>query len=146
MTEIRNLKFFVVDDDKMFSHFLKKELEKLGVEDVKLFAYGIDCINNIEEEPDIILLDYNLNYMNGGEVLCKIMRHNPDIAVIVISDQNKISVAVDIIKQGAFDYLVKSDDLVDGLKTSINKFIKLRNLLIDSDSGFISRILNRFRK
>ena len=142
--EAQNLKFFIVDDDRMFLHFLGKELEKIGVTDVHTFRFGIDCINQIEEEPNIVLLDYNLNFMNGGEVLNKILRHNPNICVIVISNQNDISVAVDIIEQGAFDYLVKDEFLSKKLSASVIKYIAMDSLLKKQRKNFFSRLFKRF--
>lgn len=144
MRDIKDISFFIVDDDKMFSLYLKKQLNKLGATKIEHFAQGIDCINKIEEDPDIILLDYNLDFMNGGEVLCKVMRHNPDIAVIMISNQNEISVAVDIIKQGAFDYLVKDESLNDKLKRSVLKYIELDLVLKNRRRSFINRLFKRF--
>ena len=77
-------------------------------------------------------------------MLCKVMRHNPDIAVIMISNQNEISVAVDIIKQGAFDYLVKDESLNDKLKRSVLKYIELDLVLKNRRRSFINRLFKRF--
>ena len=48
--------------------------------------------------------------MNGVEILKKIKQENEDIEVILISEQNDISVVVDLL-HGAYDYIVKSDDI-----------------------------------
>ena len=49
--------------------------------------------------------------MNGVDILKKIKQENEDIEVILISEQDDIEVVVDLLRHGAFDYIVKSNDI-----------------------------------
>ena len=71
-------------------------------------------LENISQNPDVVILDYCLNSIdidtiNGIETLDKIRSTNPLIPVIMLSSQDKIEVAVNCMKHMAFDYIVKSE-------------------------------------
>jgi two-component system OmpR family response regulator len=54
-------KIFVVDDDEMLSMALEDYLERNSDHEVHLFNTGEECLEHLTEQPDIIILDYNLN-------------------------------------------------------------------------------------
>jgi two-component system, OmpR family, response regulator len=110
------LSVFLVDDDNMFlkslEHHLMQKLKHNVI--IKAFSTGELCLKNLEEKPDIVVLDYFLNSrdqhaMNGVQVLEKIKLANPETAVIMLSGQDKMQVAVDSMRHGAFDYVVKNE-------------------------------------
>ncbi|MEI7801722.1 MAG: response regulator, partial [Bacteroidota bacterium] len=85
-----------------------------------------DCLRNLDLNPDYIILDYNLNSVNtsaanGLEILKKIKEEKPDVFVIFLSGQEKIEIAVDTIKYGAYDYVVKNQ----------SSFLRIENCLIN---------------
>jgi two-component system, OmpR family, response regulator len=105
---------FLVDDDAVFLKSL--EIDFLQHADLALetFATGELCLKKLSHNPDVIILDYLLdgidkNAMNGIEVLDKIKAFNPDIPVVMLSQQDKIEVAVNCMHHKAFDYVVKSE-------------------------------------
>ena len=69
--------------------------------------------------------------MNGAEVLKKILEFNPNIQVIIISGQENINTAIDLLKKGAYDYIVKDDDTRNRLWTTVNNIRK--NLLLKEE-------------
>ena len=73
-------------------------------------------------------MDYSLPDCDGAEVLKKIKEHNPDIRVIVISGQEDVATAINLLKNGAFDYIVKDDDTKDRLWNSILHLREISNL------------------
>jgi len=92
--------------------------------DVKTFATGELCLENVSQDPDIIVLDYHLNginknAINGLETLDRIKTINPQIPVIILSSQDKIEVAVNCMKHQAFDYIVKSETAFIRLQKAI---------------------------
>jgi two-component system OmpR family response regulator len=108
---------FLVDDDKLFLLSLKHNLMK-KFKDVhfRIFSTGEDCINHLNESPDIVILDYYLkndesppHAVNGIQVLKEIKSNHPDTEVIILSAQDKLEVAVNAIKCGAYEYVVKSE-------------------------------------
>lgn len=112
-TNERNLKIFVVEDDKWYREFLAYNLKLVPEYEVKTFENGKEVLSHLYEKPDVITLDLQLPDIKGPEVLGKIKEFDPAIEVIIISSQDKLETAVDLLKQGAYDYLVKSDDLRD---------------------------------
>lgn len=108
---------FLVDDDNMFLKMLEDNLSTQRAKykiNYKVFSSGEECLNNLQQNPDLIILDYymdkkNPNAMNGIEVLKKIKQQNPEQQVIMLSGQDKIEVAIETMKHGAFDYVVKNE-------------------------------------
>lgn len=103
---------FIVDDDITQSAMLKDHLSKFPAFTLHVFNTGEDCLKKLDLNPQVVFLDYNFNIpgaMNGIEILKKIKAERPDIEVIMLSGQDKIQVAVNTMKFGAFDYIVKSE-------------------------------------
>jgi DNA-binding NtrC family response regulator len=109
MDTVKKAPLFVVDDDMICLEMTRQLLEMQGCTDVRVFTTTADFLNNLTEEPLAVFLDYNMDNLNGIEVLKKIKRFNPDIFVVMVSGQDNITIAVNSLKYGAFDYIVKSD-------------------------------------
>ncbi len=108
------IKLFLVDDDAVFLKLMEIELLQNLEFDVETYSSGELCMASIAHNPDIIILDYNLdgmdkNAMNGIETLNKIKAYNRDIQVVMLSSQNNIDVAIDSVHQRAVEYVVKSN-------------------------------------
>ncbi|HPS13782.1 MAG TPA: sigma-54 dependent transcriptional regulator, partial [Prolixibacteraceae bacterium] len=78
----------------------------------------------LNEKPDIISLDYTLPDSNGKEILEKVIQITPESQVIIVSGQNDINTAIELLKIGAYDYIVKGVDTRDKILISINKIIE----------------------
>ena len=112
-------KIFIVEDDPMYGRVLSYHLSQNPDNHVELFLTGKDCILNMYQKPDIITLDYSLPDLSGFKVLQKIKELAPDVPVIIISGQEDISTAVELLKAGAYDYIVKNDDAKNRLWNTI---------------------------
>jgi two-component system, NtrC family, response regulator AtoC len=121
-------KIFVVEDNEWYNRLLVYNLELNPDYEVSSFLNGKDCLNHLNDRPDIITLDYRLPDMNGVEILKKIKEENDEIEVILISEQNDISVVVELLKHGAYDYLVKSDDIKEKLLNTVSNIRKRQSL------------------
>lgn len=97
----------------MFRRKVKYILELNPDHEVMSFATGRECLDNLRLKPDIISLDYTLPDMSGTEVLRKIKHYNPEVAVIILSGQEDIGTAVQLLREGAYDYIVKDEDTKD---------------------------------
>ena len=117
-------KIFVVEDDDWYNRLLVHHLSLNPDYQVISFTNGKDCIDNLNKEPDVVTLDYRLPDMKGLEVLKKIKEVNEDIQVILISEQNEIEVVVELLKYGAYDYIVKSKDIRERLLNTVNNIRK----------------------
>jgi two-component system, OmpR family, response regulator len=127
------IKLFLVDDDAVFLKMLAIEFIQQGDFEIETFATGELCLENIQANPDIIILDYHLDgietkAMNGMQTLDSILAVNPDISVIILSSQDKIEVAVDCMHHRAYDYVVKSETAFLRLQKNINMIIKQKKL------------------
>lgn len=108
------IKLFLVDDDAVFLKSLEIEFLQHADFDVETYSTGELCLKNLSHNPDVIILDYNLDgieksAMNGMETLDKIKAFNQDIPVVMLSSQDKIEIAIDCMHHRAFDYVVKSE-------------------------------------
>ena len=105
----------VVDDEPMQREMLKDHLSKMSGFEIHDFGTGEECLAAAKiRKPTIIFLDFYLNKevkdaMDGIEVLQEIKAKYPETDVVMISGQDKIEVAVNSIKYGAFDYIVKGE-------------------------------------
>jgi DNA-binding NarL/FixJ family response regulator len=124
---------FLVDDDALFLKSLEIEFTQHTNFIVETFATGELCMANINHKPDVIILDYYLDgieklAMNGIETLDKIKKANADIAVIMLSSQDKIDVAIDCMHHKATDYVVKSETAFIRLQKIINDVFALKKM------------------
>lgn len=121
-------KIFVVEDDEWYNRLLVHNLSLNPDYEIESFTNGKECLNNLDKNPDVVTLDYRLPDMMGLEVLKKIKAENEEIQVILISEQDEIEVVVDLLKYGAYDYLVKSKDIRERLLNTVQNIRKGVNL------------------
>ncbi|WP_396192241.1 response regulator [Flavobacterium sp.] len=126
-------KLFLVDDDALFLKML--EIEFLDTADfvIETYASGELCIENLDKNPDLIILDYHLdgidaNAMNGLETLDKIKEFDTTIPVVMLSAQDKIDVAVKCMHHKATDYVVKSETAFFRLKQIVSAVLHAQKI------------------
>lgn len=137
-----NLNIFVVDDDVFCLNIYEQHLHNLGYNQITCFQNGTECLNNLTRQPDVIFLDHSMDILNGVEVLKKIKRFNPDIYVVFVSGQEDVETAVNSLKYGAFDYIVKGEREAERIKNVLDKIHEVSELLKKRNKGFIKRILS----
>ncbi len=135
-------KVFIVEDNTLYAQVLKKKLVENQYQ-VKVFYNGKDCIANLDDQPDVITLDYTLPDMTGHEVLMEIQEKQPDAHVIIISAQESISTAIELMKNGAYDYIMKAPDTREKL-TNIIKNIYQSDQLKQENTRLKDAIKERF--
>ncbi|MCU0370348.1 MAG: sigma-54 dependent transcriptional regulator [Bacteroidales bacterium] len=121
---MEQVKIFVVEDNEWYNRLLVHHLNMNPDFEVSSFLSGKELLNHLHESPDIITLDYRLPDIKGSELLKKIKDYDESVEVIVISEQDDIQVAVDLLKEGAFDYLVKNDQIQTRLHNAISRIRK----------------------
>ncbi len=129
MKQSNTVKIFAVEDDPVYSKFLKYVLELNPDFEIEFFSNGKDCLAQLHKSPQIITLDYSLPDLSGEEILKQIKAIDPTINVIIISGQENISTAVNLLKQGAYDYITKDEETKDRLLNSLNNALKNVNLV-----------------
>ena len=117
-------KILIADDEKNLRWVLAKNLKEDGFSVVeaddgeKAFSYFVD------EEPDMVILDYRMPKIDGMEVLRRINKINEKTPVIMITAHGNTEAAVEAMKLGAVDYLTKPFDMEE-LKIKINKALNI---------------------
>jgi DNA-binding NtrC family response regulator len=133
MYEKDPVKIFVVEDDPAYTKFLKYVLGLNPDYEVEYYTTGKDCIANLYKNPAIVTLDYSLPDMPGEKVLNQIRSHDPNINVIIVSAQEKIHTAVELLKSGAYDYISKDHETKERLLNSINNARNRSSLIKEID-------------
>ncbi|KAB7727589.1 response regulator [Rudanella paleaurantiibacter] len=110
---------FIVEDDPWYGEILEYHLSLNPDHKVARFTTGQECLDNLGVRPDLFVLDFSLPDTTGDKLFGKIRNLMPGIPVIVISSQEDISVAINLLKMGVTDYLVKDDNTKDLLWNSI---------------------------
>ena len=103
-------KIIVAEDDKWYAELLKYHLSLNDEYDITVVENGKDLINALSINPEVVTLDYSLPDGKGEELLKKIKQLSPNTEVIIVSGQEDISTAINLLKEGAYDYIVKDDD------------------------------------
>jgi len=121
MAKYPDLKIFIVDDDIFCLTLYNQFLRNLGFNNVTSFTGGEECLDHLNAEPDLVFLDYNMEGLNGVEVLKKIKKTNPSIIVYIITGKEDMEVRNNALAQGASDYVVKSSLSPDKMKLIMEK-------------------------
>lgn len=133
MKNEKKIKIFLVDDDAVFLKALEIQFMHHGDFDIETYETGELCLENLNKSPDVIILDYYLNginktAINGLEVLDKIKLFDSTIPVIMLSNQDKIEVAVSCMHHKAADYVVKSETAFVRLQKAIDTIFRYQKM------------------
>jgi len=112
-------KIFMIEDDPWYGEILQYHLGLNPDYQVTRFSSGGAFLNELYQQPDLITLDFSLPDMNGEKVYKKVREVNSQVPVIVISSQEDIAIAVNLLKMGVTDYILKDSSTKDLLWNSI---------------------------
>jgi len=106
-------KIMLVDDEKDFVEMLSLRLKEVG-EKVTPAHSGQECLEKLENNNiDVVILDIKMPGMDGIETLKEIKKRFPLVEVIMLTGHGATETAVEGMKTGAFDYLLKPADFTD---------------------------------
>jgi DNA-binding NtrC family response regulator len=140
MSRSENFKIFIVDDDPFHLNLVEQIIHNQNQTDTTLFENGLECLNQIHLRPDIVFLDHCMDTYNGYEVLRKIKRYDPNIFTIMISAQEDMQTAIDVLKNGAFDYIQKGANLEEQLKNVLAKITTVKEIIRSRKPSIIKSI------
>ena len=112
---------FIVEDDPWYGQLLQYHLSLNPVDQVHLWTSGQECLQHMHLQPDVVTIDFSLPDISGDKLLLQLKQRWPEVPVIVISAQNKIATAVQLLKMGAADYLIKDDNTKDLLWNTVQR-------------------------
>lgn len=119
---------FIVEDDAWYSELLNYQLSLNPDYQITRFGTGQECLKNLHKKPDLITIDYSLPDINGTELFKKIRAVDATVPVIAISGQNDVHTAVDLLKLGVSDYLVKDDNIKELLWNAVARIRENQSL------------------
>jgi len=126
---------FIVEDNSVYNKLVVNHLRSHKLIRTESFLSGEECLKNIDRKPDIIIQDYLLEGINGIDVLKATRKKYPQTEFIFLSGQDNIEVAINSIKFGAYDYIVKDQYALTKLTDKINK-IMINHELTNSNKRY----------
>lgn len=129
------INLFIIEDNALYAtalkQFLQTNLENftyaVSITEFKTSESCTEALNkNKHIKPDIIILDYFLNNqsteaMNGLNAMFHLKIFHPEVEVIFLSSQDKMEVAVESLRTGAFDYIVKDEFAFQNVLSSVRE-------------------------
>jgi DNA-binding NtrC family response regulator len=132
------IKVLLVDDEK---EFIETLAERLAVRDfiVQTAFGGDEALSKIKEEDfDVVVLDVLMPGKNGIETLREIKSLKPLVNVIMLTGHATVETAIDGMKAGAFDYLMKPTDTND----LVGKITKAFNIKAEHEKRILKAEIN----
>lgn len=113
---------YVIDDNASSTFIVEHLLSTESRDSVKAFTTSSGFWDEYQKiKPDVVILDYFLDgNITGMDLLKKIKKGSPDVMVIILSKQEDVKVATELIRNGAAYYLVKSSESLKRLKSIID--------------------------
>jgi two-component system response regulator AtoC len=121
-------KIFIVEDDPVYGKLIRQKLSMDPDLEVHLFNTGKDLKANLHHNPAVVTLDYELPDIAGNDLLQHIKSIYPRTEVIILSGQEDLSVAIELMKGGAYDYLYKDQKALDKLWIIAHKALEKSDL------------------
>lgn len=117
-------KILVVDDEVTIRNFIVRVLERAGY-DVDAAPNGQSALNQLTVEAyDLLLTDIKMDHMDGVQLLRETRTRYPDLAVILFTGHATVNSAVEALRKGAHDYLlkpVKNEDILKAVKDALSE-------------------------
>src|SRR5215467_3809456 len=120
----------IIDDDMDMCTLLSRFLSRNGYETEVAYSGQKGIAKFSEENFDAVLCDFRLGNMDGKDVLLSIKKVKPSAIVLIITGYSDIKTAIEVIKQGAYDYITKPL-IPDEVLSILNK------AMVEADSGEI---------
>jgi two-component system response regulator AtoC len=124
-------KVLVVDDERKMRRVLQILLERMGIDSVAAESGG-EALERLQSERfDLVLTDLRMPGMTGIDLLSALRALDADVPVIVLTAYGTVQTAVEAMKRGAFDYVLKPFDL-EAVEGTIRKALDLRRFRIEN--------------
>jgi two-component system response regulator HydG len=127
-------KILIIDDDLDLCTLLARFLSKNGFETDMAHSGSKGIAKFAAGKYDLVICDYRLGDMEGINVLKALRQERPDVKVLMITGYSDIKTAVEVIKQGAFDYIVKPL-IPDEVLSVVNKVIQAPSNITAGDGS-----------
>ena len=120
----RHERLLIVEDDEGLAHLISRVLSRRGYSVVLAYSAATALKATEEDAFDLLVIDYQLPDMTGRELLHELGAQRLKVPFVVITGHGDEQIAVEIMKQGARDYLVKDQSFLDRLPTVIQQIFR----------------------
>ncbi len=120
-------KILIADDEANMRWVLERALSKAGYEVETAEDGQLALERALAERPDLVLLDLKMPKLDGLSVLRRLKEHYPDLLIIMMTAHGSTATAVEAMKAGAHDYLMKPFDMEELLIT-VSKALEVERL------------------
>lgn len=141
MENSKNPLIFVVEDNQMYNKLVVSYLKTNKFTNVESYLTGEEVLKNMYKNPDIVIQDYLLDGMTGIEVLIKAKKICPNVEFIFLSGNDSIDIAINSMKYGAYNYIVKDQMALHKLVEKIRKLNTVTQLVTTKKSFQVGVIL-----
>lgn len=125
---MESFRIYIVEDELVYARILEYHLSQNPDYEVHVYTTARDLLLNLYKRPSAISLDFNLPDMSGFEVLKKIREFDPELPVVIVSGQQDVSTAVELLKKGVYDYVLKDADTKDRIWSAMRNIRENFNL------------------
>ena len=121
MSTLSNI--IVTEDDESLNHLMQKILRREGFKTEGAMS-GSDAINRVTgSEDSLLLLDYGLPDMTGREVIQTLSQRKNNVPFVLVTGKGNEHIAVDMMKRGAMDYIIKDDGFIEELPVKVRSVL-----------------------
>ncbi|MDH5414829.1 MAG: sigma-54 dependent transcriptional regulator [Flavobacteriaceae bacterium] len=107
---MKTLEIIIAEDDNWYAEYISHHLSLETKHNITRVSTAAEIFKLLKTKPDLITLDYNLPDLKGDETLTRIKQESKDTEVIIVSAQEDVDTAVQMMNNGAFDYIVKNNE------------------------------------
>jgi DNA-binding NtrC family response regulator len=136
-------RIFVVEDDKLYAQVLRHKLSMDPDFEVVVFNDGKSLLSKMHEKPSVVTLDHALPDITGLELLKRIKKEYPSVEVIILSAQEDVGTAIEMIQGGAYDYIIKDAGSLDKLWFKVHQ-ARDKNALKKEMDHLVSEVNHKY--
>lgn len=146
-------KVLAIDDDSIIRAILTNMLQKAGYEVITASDGTTGLKLALEEDPDVVITDYQMPGMDGMELLEAVRKSSPSLPVIMLTAHGDIALTIKSMQAGAYDYLekpIKVEEMLNVVRNgielskqsrSIRENIPISSLMAIEENTFIGKSL-----
>jgi DNA-binding NtrC family response regulator len=143
MTTSNIFTIFVLDDEPWYGTMLQHYLSQNTDFRIERFEHTNEMLSQLYRKPDAITVDFSMPDINGQESMLLIRQQLPDVPVIIISGQEDIETAISLLKDGAFDYILKDSNTTKRLSNTLQHIREIR-LLKTQLEGLKNEVVKKY--
>ncbi|MFH1000254.1 MAG: response regulator [Bacteroidota bacterium] len=119
---------FIIESDRNYRNTLEKHLLSGNYWYFKSFNSTAECMYKLSQKPDVIIAGYPLPEKNDKEVFKKVRESNPEIQLILLTENEDSATVLDLMEYRPFDFLKKNDKALQILNMLLNNITIINRL------------------